>query len=83
LASHEGSGQQRRGDLSLVADEKSIALPSDRGEIVWRVRRVAQYCPNLLYTYPQYRVGDMRPSPHALPQLGFGHQASGMLSQIA
>jgi hypothetical protein len=33
LTSDEGSGQQRRGDLPVVADEKAIALSSHRFEI--------------------------------------------------
>ena len=35
--------------------------------------------PNLLHTHPQHRVRDIRLGPHVLPQLGFGHQAAGML----
>jgi hypothetical protein len=83
LTSHEGSGQQRGGDLSVVADEKAIALPSDRGEIAGRVRHVAQHRPNLQHRHPQHRVCDVGPAPHVLSQLGFGHQAAGMLGQIA
>jgi hypothetical protein len=42
-APYDGSGHQRSGDIPVFSDEKPIALPSDRGEIVWRVRRVAQW----------------------------------------
>jgi hypothetical protein len=36
-----------------------------------------------VHPHPQRRIGDVRARPHVLPQLGFRHQAAGILHQIA
>ena len=82
-ASNEGAGRPRGWGLAVVAQVKPIALPADRGEIPRRGRHIAQHLANLVYTHPQHRIADMRPRPHVLPQLRFGHQAAGMRHQIA
>ena len=57
------------GDLSIrvASHEKPIALRSDRFEIPWRRRRVAQCGANFLDTHSQDGIGDVRPRPHVLP----------------
>jgi hypothetical protein len=79
----EGTGRPRGWDLQSVAQEKAIALPTDRFEIPRRGHRIAQDLANLVHTYPQHRIADVRARPHVLPHLRFGHQAARMRHQIA
>jgi hypothetical protein len=50
--SYQRAGQQRGGNLAVVADEEPIALPSNGLEVMRRVRRVAQQRPDLPRTHP-------------------------------